>query len=412
MLNKELFKSFFWRFSQIFSKQGSSFLVFVISSKYLSSYEFGLYNYLLASVFFLAMLCDFGMSTAVAKYTTEYETIDKEKTNQIVPTMIIVIFCLFILIFLFLLEFGYLFFKDNYKYVLYLSPLIFLIPATAVYDGFYRGLKKFRRLSLMSLLVAVINIPTAFYLTSKFGLEGGFASQILLYFVLLLFMFFDSKNFIITFNSIIFKKIGYYGMVFGFASVGYFLFSRVDILVLGKLGYINEISYYELLNKILQITLLPFIIFGQVIAPNFSRLSALNKKKEIFTEFKKIWIASVVSCVLYFLLMISLLPTIIKIFYPEYYTVTLFNIILPCILLFSLQVYTVYINSGVIVAIGEASLMTILNFFMVLINFSLMYLFYDYFSYVGIIYSTVLSLLVGILFLHTSFYYKIKKYES
>jgi len=81
--HKETINNFTWRALQIFGKSGITFLIFIICAKLLGPYTFGIYNYILAIVFFLVMFGDFGISTATSKYIAEYNVTDKEKLKSV-----------------------------------------------------------------------------------------------------------------------------------------------------------------------------------------------------------------------------------------------------------------------------------------------------------------------------------------
>src|SRR3989344_3026325 len=151
--HKETIDNFIWRSLQIFGKQGISFLIFILSAKLLIPYEFGIYNYVLAIIFFFIMFGDFGISTATSKYVAEYNVTDKEKLKSILFNSGVLILGLTIIITIITLIFGKLYLQDKYIYVLYLLPIIFLAPMTSLYDGIYRGLKKFKQLAIISSII-------------------------------------------------------------------------------------------------------------------------------------------------------------------------------------------------------------------------------------------------------------------
>src|SRR3989338_8028547 len=104
--HKETVQNFIWRAIQIFGKQGITFLIFILSAKLLIPYEFGVYNYALAIIFFLIMFGDFGISTATAKYVAEYNITNKEKLKSVLFNSGIMILGLTILITILALIFG------------------------------------------------------------------------------------------------------------------------------------------------------------------------------------------------------------------------------------------------------------------------------------------------------------------
>ena len=133
--HKEIIHNFFWRSLQIFGKQGITFLIFILCAKLLIPYEFGIYNYVLAIILFLIVFADFGMSTATSKYVTEYNITDKEKLKSVLFNSGIIILGLTFIVSSVVLLFGKFYLGEKYIYVLYLLPLIFLIPITPLYAG-------------------------------------------------------------------------------------------------------------------------------------------------------------------------------------------------------------------------------------------------------------------------------------
>src|SRR3989344_6964083 len=178
LAHKETIHNFIWRLLQVFGKQGITILIFILCAKLLAPYDFGIYNYVLAIIFFLIMFGDFGISTATSKYVAEYNVTNKEKLKSILFNSGIIILGLTIIITIITLIFGELYLQDKYIYVLYLLPLVFLAPMTSLYDGIYRGLKKFKQLAVISLIIGVLSIIFVYILIKQYGLIGALISQI------------------------------------------------------------------------------------------------------------------------------------------------------------------------------------------------------------------------------------------
>ena len=96
--HKETAHNFFWRALQIGAKQGTTFFIFFMSAKLLIPYEFGIYNYILAFIFFLVMFADFGISIATSKFVAECNAKDKKKLKSVIPSSGIIILGLTILL--------------------------------------------------------------------------------------------------------------------------------------------------------------------------------------------------------------------------------------------------------------------------------------------------------------------------
>ncbi len=407
--HKETINNFIWRSIQIFGKQGITFLIFILCAKLLAPYEFGIYNYVLAIIFFLIMFGDFGISTATSKYVAEYNLKDKEKLKSVLFNSGIIIFGITIIITILTLLIGPLYLKEKYLYVLYLLPLVFLAPMTSLYDGIYRGLKKFKQLAIISSIIGLISIVLVYFLINKYGLIGALISQNLFYLILFVGLGVGYRDFNFKTNKKVMHEIGKYSFYFGVATVGYFLFSRISILLLGHYGYINEIAVYELLDKIFALLLFPFVILGTVISPKITELYVKEEYSKVMKKLRKYSVIFAFSAIILSATSYFLIPKIIFFFFNEYYNDILLKLLLPVIFIYFLQFYCATINSGVIVSTGYASLMAILNIFVGIFNFGLSLLFLKYVGYVGVIYSAVISNLMGIFILHTIYYNKLKR---
>ena len=81
--HRETILNVFWRGLQLAVKDGVSFVIFILAAKLLNPYDFGVYNYVLAVIFFLILFGDFGISVAASKYVAEYQATDPEKLKYV-----------------------------------------------------------------------------------------------------------------------------------------------------------------------------------------------------------------------------------------------------------------------------------------------------------------------------------------
>ena len=406
--HKETANNFIWRAIQTFGKQGITFFIFIICAKLLVPYEFGIYNYALAVIFLLIMFGDFGISTATSKYVAEYNATDKEKLKSILFNSGIIILGLTLIITILTLLLGKLLLGDKYVYILYLLPLIFLAPMTSLYDGIYRGLKKFKQVAIISLIVGTISFSFIYILIKQYGLVGALISQNLFYLTLLLGLGLGYRELHFKLNKEVMKKIGTYSFVFGIAVLGYYLFSRIDIVILGKYGYITQIATYELINKIVALLLVPFTILGQVIAPNMTMNYAKNQKEKVLRSYKKYVFVLIIVSILITLISFVVFPFIVKLFFNNYYNSLLFKIMIPAIFIFGLAIFNSPINAGIIVSTGHAKLMTYLNIWMGIANVILALILLNFMGFIGVIYATLISNFVGTIVLQTKYYHILK----
>jgi len=287
------------------SKQGTACLIFFIAAKFLSPESFGDFGYLMAVVGLLIIICDFGFSTAVSRFVAEYKFKESDKLNKILFSISIVTIGISTFISVIVVLLGSRVFKENYRHILCLLPYLFLMPLTSIADGVYRGLKQFKKLALISLVVGIFSLAASFVLVSRYRLIGAILSQSILYFLMAVALFAFQKSFTIRFDKRIVAEVARYALVLGITSVAYFLYSRVDILILKQFGYVVEIGYYEIINRIFQMLIIPFAILGQVIAPNTVKYATANDFVEIKDKLKKyaafcLGIGLILSASLYF----------------------------------------------------------------------------------------------------------------
>jgi len=410
--HKETIHNFIWRALQVFGKQGITFLIFILCAKLLVPYDFGIYNYALAIIFFLIMFGDFGISTATSKYVAEYNLKDKKKLKSVLFNTGIIVLGLTLIITILTLIIGPFYLKDKYAYILYLLPLIFLAPMTSLYDGIYRGLKKFKQLAIISTVIGFISIFFVYLLINQYGLIGALVSQNIFYLILLIGLGLGYRDFNFKFNKQVIKEIGSYSFNFGIAVVGYYLFSRLDILILGHYGYINEIAVYELLNKIFLVLLVPFAILGQVIAPNYTVLYAERKYGLIHRKFKIYKKYLIIISSLFTLFLFWAIPKIINLFFIEYSTTSFLLIFYPTLLIYSVNFFNSPINAGMIVATGHARFMAHLNIFIAITNVFISLLLLQFMGFIGVIYATLIMNLVGTVILQFYYHNKIKRLRN
>jgi len=388
--HKETIHNFTWRAIQIGAKQGIIFLIFILCAKLLSPYDFGIYNYALAIVFLLIIFGDFGISTATSKYVAEYNVTDKKKLKAVLFNSGIIILGLTIIISILTLIIGPWYLKDKYIYVLYLLPLIFLAPMTSLYDGIYRGLKKFKQLAIISTIIGVLAIPMVYYLVKYYGLTGTLISQNIFYLVLLGGLALGYRDFSFKFNKEVMKEITKYSLIIGLGSLGFFMYTRINIIFLGHFGFIEEIGYFELANKIALMLAIPFTLLGQIIAPNITEHMIKNNLREIKNKYIKYSIVTLIIGIFASLLLLLITQTIIRLFLPEYLTANFITIYNWMLLILPLTFLTSILSQGFMVPTGKAKYM-LLTIPFGIFNIIFTYILMVNIGFMGAIYGVVVS---------------------
>jgi len=409
--HNEIIHNFKWRALQICGKQGMIFLIFIFCAKLLSPVGFGTYNYVMAIVMLLVMFGDFGISTATSKYVAEYNVTDKDKLKAVLFNSGIIIFGLTVILTAITLVFGQQYLGKYYVYVLYLLPIVFLSPVSSLYDGIYRGLKRFKQISIISTVTGLISLSSTFFLVKEYGIVGALLTQDIFYLLLVVGSFLFYKEFHLKINKIVIKEIGKYSIAFGVATMGYYFFSELDILILGHFGYIKEIATYELLNKIFAIALVPFAIIGQIISPDFTVMYVKKEFLRLKASYKQYLKNVAILSVLVSGVMFLALPIIFKLFFSNYYN-NIFSAVFGLVVaIYALNFFNSPINAGIIVATGHAKLMTYMNILLAFFNFIICIIMIHLLGYIGVIYGTLFSSIIGTVILQVRFYFIMKNLD-
>jgi O-antigen/teichoic acid export membrane protein len=379
-------------------QNGITFLIFIVCAKLLTPYEFGIYNYILSIIFLLIIFGDFGISTATSKYVAEYNLTNKEKLKGVLFSSGMIIFGLTTLITILTLIFGPSYLKDKYVYVLYLLPSIFLAPMISLYDGIYRGLKRFKSLSIISLITGALSLSFIYFFIKNYGLIGALIAQNLFYFLLFLVLVIGYKEFHLKVNGEVMREIGKYSLLVGLSTVGYFLYTRIDILILGHFGFIEEISYYEIINKIFMLILIPVTVLGTIVAPNSTKNFILRKfkyiKKKMIKESITLFIMGLVVALMSFLIF----PIIFRTFLNEYDSTLLIRLLNMLLILIPLRFFSTYISMGYITPSGKVGIVTRYLIIFGIINVILDVILINIMGFIGVIYATLVSQILFIVF--------------
>ncbi len=407
--NKKINQDYFWRTLQVAGKQGIVLLIFIISAKLLTPVDFGMYSYIMAYVALLIIFSDFGVSTSLSRYVAEYKAVNHPQFRSLIFSSLVLITFVATLVSLIFFIYSSFNSKVDLTYFFYILPLLFLAPFSAALDGVYRGLQIFKLSSFISSIAGLVTLPIAYFLIDIYGIYGALLSQTILYALALIpMLYFQRHNFHLDIHKETIKKILFYSFHVGLATAGYFLFSRIDILILGQYGYFDEIATFEVLNRLLAVGLVPVQILAQVVAPRFSSLNAVGNYIRINYLFKKFVIGLAILAVLFFAITPFILDTLIGVFFSEYHNEILSQILVLTVAIYALNVYSAVISIGIVTATGYAKIFSISNIFLAVFNFILSILLLQMIGFMGVIYATLISSIVGIVVTQVFFYRAIK----
>jgi len=229
-----------------------------------------------------------------------------------------------------------------------------------------------------------------YFLVKNFGLIGALISQNLFYFALVLTLFFVYRNLFFQFDKKLMKTVFSYSLTIGISTVAYFLYSKIDILILGHFGYVREIGYYELINKSFKILILPFTILAQVIAPNmtayFAKKNYFVIKEKLYLFLKRIIPVSIIIAVFFYFAF----PRLIKIFLSEYFakemliSITILSFLIPA------KIWGVFQTQSFIVATGYVKIIAIITLIGGILNVIFDIIFINWIGFIGVFWVTLI----------------------
>ena len=388
--HRETITNFSWRTLQVFIKGIVSLFILFVAAKFLSPEKFGVFNYITAVFALIIVFCDFGISTATSRYVAEYKIGSPEKINKVIFSVLSVLFCASFIFSALLVILGKPLFKENYTIILLFIPYLFFFPMTSVLDGFYRGLKEFRKLALIYLSSGTLVAIASFFLIKNLFLAGALLSLNALYFIsaLLLLIFRKERGF--SFDKNVIKDILKYGALVGFANIAYFLYTKADILILKQFGYVTEIGYYSIVITLFNILFIPSLILGQVIAPNMigyisKKNYSIVKERFIKSSFAIIALSLPISFFIYLIV-----PVGLRLLLPNYYTPIFIMIFNVMILLLPFKIWGSYTVQGFITPCGYVKIITILTFVSGILNVVFDYISIWFFGFIGVFYTTLI----------------------
>jgi O-antigen/teichoic acid export membrane protein len=191
---------------------------------------------------------------------------------------------------------------------------------------------------------------------THFGLKGALISQNVFYFVFLLGALFVKKPVSLHFDKAVMKEILAYSLIVGIGSIGYFLYAKIDVVILGKFGFLVEAAYYEVITKIFSIGIITFSIFGQVIAPYLIGLR--NSKAELSEKIVMYKKRAIIYAIGASLLSMVAVPIAIYFFLPAYFNPVFFTGFFILAVLLPVDLWAVVQRQGILVPLGYAKVVT------------------------------------------------------
>lgn len=403
----------FLRFFQLSLKGFLSLFILFITAKYISSYDFGIFNYLLSIIILFTFLSDFGISNSVSRYTAEYLHTKPSILNNLLPTMILTVVVISTVISFIIIFINFFINDASLSFLPLFLPSIYFIPISSVIDGFYRGLSRFNKLAFTQLIVFLIILPSSIPILYWGGFIGAIVLFNLMNFTHLLFLFIFNDRFIFKPLFSLLRPVLLYSTVIGVSNIAYFLYTRIDIIILEHFGYILEIGYYSIIDRLFLVLFMPAVAIGQALSPNISMLFFKKDIIQINNLFLKYFIFSIMLSSFIVISVVFLFPFFMSNFLPDYFNHIFTSIFYVLLFLIPFKIWGAFLVHGFITPLGYFKITTILTLLGGILNII--------FDYISIIRYGVIGVFYTTLFVHSTvisistvifLYLFLKKYSS
>lgn len=402
--NKELINNYLWTFLQFSSKYVYLFFLSFISAYFLDEISFGILSYVLVFLTFLLLFSDFGFSSSLYKYTSETFNLNKKNLKLILFPSFILIFLISSLVTIFLLLYIFLINKNDVSILLlFIIPVLYLIPFTSILDGFLKGIGEFKLLGKLYFYIMLFILPITLFLVYDFGIYGALISYNFLYFLFFLFLFINTISFFsVNFSFKRVKRIFNYGLNIGFIYLAFFFFFKIDIFILGLNNEFNIIAIYELFNKLVLFTLLPFLVLSTILKPKIITLN-INKKFNVMqTYFLKTFLSILFISIIISISFFHFTPFFMSLFFDKYINVNFQFFLLFFSLLIPFMIIKETFFSSFLISINKVKLILYSSLFFGILNLLISFIFYDllgaYFIIIFSLFCFILSVLIPIFY--------------
>jgi O-antigen/teichoic acid export membrane protein len=380
----EIYLNYIWRVIHFFIKSIVPLAINFYGAKVLAPEKFGEVVYFLTLISIITLLSNFGISSSTLKLAAESHLAKDGRIIDILPSAarlsliavlpITGIFCFF--------------YPDHIQHILLSLPFIVLSPIISILDGIYVGTTNFRKLAISTLIPSILALVCNVVIINYFSEQGILLSYSLFYFLLFLFYYYNYPYKGGTFSLPLAKKIFSYAFTVGIGSIAFFLYSKVDILILKEYDYLREIAFYEIIMRIFEILIIPIVLAAQVASPYFIKLNT-NKNFQQVSKYILISSGAIfaigisVGFIGYFLF-----PFVVEKYYPLYYSAEFLTILKILLSTIPLKFLGVFMTTAIATPLGYARIISSTTLIFGAINVALDIILINQMGFIGIFWAT------------------------
>lgn len=274
-------------------------LLFIYLIKAIGSEKLGLIILAQSIITYFQVFINFGLNIPITNQVAVNQGNKKELEKIIINTYIIKGFFLTLsLAILYTLSLVVVFFKDNFLLLLAMTHIMlyeFMIP-----NWYFQGVEKVKPIAFLNIGNKLLSITTIFFLIKS---EGDYLLVPIINFIFSFLFgsisiiilckeikFIKKKN--IQNTSILFKTIkeNFHYFISRLAIV---MSEKGNIIIIGWIIGLNEVTYYDLMQKIINLGKTPFSLLNQAIYP------VISKSKDMILAKKATLISVIMAIIVY-----------------------------------------------------------------------------------------------------------------
>lgn len=326
MQNKRILKNYFYNsFYQILL-----IIIPLITTPYISrvlgAEKIGLYSYSYSIAYYFVMFIMLGLNN-YGNRTIAFVRDDKEKLSKVFCEIYFMQLCVSIVLILLYIMYAAIFSNNIITWIM----LIYVVSAALDINWFFFGVEQFKIISIRSSIIKLLSTvviflivknPNDIYTYSLINVVSIILSQAILWLYIRKFVSYTkvTKNGVLAHlkpNLLLFIPV-----------IAISIYKMMDKIMIGSLSNLEQVGYYDNVEKIVQVPLALITSLGTVMMPKISNLiSKKDEKKSKIYFTKSLYFAALISSSMCFGIM-----AIAKNFVPWYYG----NNYEPCILLFQI----------------------------------------------------------------------------
>ena len=368
--NRGIFGDTVWRTLQVIAEVIVQFFIFFFVAKWLEPREFGLYSLVTAIVYFFRIFSDFGFSKSSSKYLAEnFARGESGKPKSIIIVSLILSFVFLSVVCLIYVSAAGLIgrLEQNNQLsslITFSTPLLFFATLFFLLDGLFRGARSIKPLAIIDITSKILQFSLLILFIGVFhyGVKGAIAGVTIGYvWFAVIGLFFLVKKIYWPMKERLdlkpaFRNVLSYGYTNGLMALAIYLYTRVDIIILGYFFDASEVGKYNFAIGIINLPFFFLAAYAAVVAPVITREHTLDNSASL----QRIFTRSI-SATSYFMLFLSIgiflfSGTVIHAIFPKYES----SILLLKILSFSLLLIGLGLIAGhaFLVPTGNASINT------------------------------------------------------